>query len=743
MANPWEMDWSQPQGGTDIAPDPILAQRAAEEEERRRRAEGRADIGTGISQRGEARASGNDRVSHVTKLASDFNADPAVKAYRVAIAQFAQALGTGDGPQADLALTYAFAKAMDPDSVVRESEQGMVTSSQPMVQSAIEAVRKQFGVDGAGNFTPEARQALRMQISNAVAQRAKVYDARRAYYEKQAGELGIEPQLVVGEHDAKPFLPAIQQWVEKSNGKPEEPGLSDAADPAAPDGQEFLGYGVNEDGSPYPVYGFRNAPGGTQQPAPGFQESFAGQGISGVNEGMASALGLPVDLATAGMNLIPQGVNAVANTNIPQIENPVLGSQWFKDQMGDWAIYDQTNDPSKQFVRRVGESVGAGVIPAGASSSLSKALGVMIGSAGGGIGGATAQQIAPGNPYAEFAGEVAGGAIAGGTLMNIGRNRAQRQIEANIPTVDQLKDQAGNMYRQAEQRGVTADPTMTTQLRDNMAMTLRREGQLGPNGKITDADSATTKAFNLIEQYAGQPMTPAEMNTVRTVISDGRKSMDPSDQRLAGVLLDEFDMWSQPLAPEFAKARDISSRYLQAQDLEEARELAGANASQFTGSGFENALRTQYRQLDRNTVRGKDRFKPEVTEAIQNVSRGTPLSNAARALGRFAPTGPVSTMGSVFAPAGIGAMVGGPTGAVVGGTLGTTGMIGRGVATKMGIRGADVAELTARNGAPIPQAPLIDPQTEQMIATTTAAQLAKYLDDRRNKPRGLFGQGGY
>ncbi|HYF34459.1 MAG TPA: hypothetical protein VD994_04140 [Prosthecobacter sp.] len=186
-----------PQEGVTIAPappDPSKVRAESREEERLRlareaaerdaRGEGRAERGEERSERGEARDITNDRFSHVTKLAGDYNADPSVKAYRVAISQLGQALQTGRGPQADLALTYAFAKAMDPESVVRESEQGMVTSSQPWFQAAVENVKKQFGMDNAGSFTPEAREALRRQIANSVAQRVKVYDARRDYYTK-------------------------------------------------------------------------------------------------------------------------------------------------------------------------------------------------------------------------------------------------------------------------------------------------------------------------------------------------------------------------------------------------------------------------------------------------------------------------------------------------------------------------------------------------------------------------------
>src|SRR5205085_3923402 len=53
------------------------------------------------------------------------------------------------------------------------------------------------------------------------------------------------------------------------------------------------------------------------EPAKGdFANSYLGQGLSGANEGLADVLGAPADLATAALNLVPKGVNFLANTNI-------------------------------------------------------------------------------------------------------------------------------------------------------------------------------------------------------------------------------------------------------------------------------------------------------------------------------------------------------------------------------------------------------------------------------------------
>jgi hypothetical protein len=459
-----------------------------------------------------------------------------------------------------------------------------------------------------------------------------------------------------------------------------------------------------------------------------YANSYLGQALSGANEGLAGVLGAPADLATAALNLVPKGINAVANTHIPEITNPLLGGQQWKQILtGLGSIQPNSSDPSKQFVRRVGEDVGAAAVPGMFAGTLPKFGQALLSGFGGGLGAATAQQVAPNNPLAEFAGDVVGGGLTGLGLAKAAQRSAQRGIEAAVPTTETLKANAAKLYDQAERRGVTASPEQTQQLADDFRKTLVDEGQLGPNGAITNADSNTSKAFNLVQQYAGQPMTPKQMNTVRTVLADSRQSADPADRRLGGILLDQFDNFVSPLAPEFRQARSIASRYLQAQDLEKARELAAARANQFTGSGFENALRTEYRGLDRNNIKGNNYFSPDVADAIQTVARGTPASNFARGVGRLAPTGVVPMMGDVLPAMAVGSMASPATGGALGAGLAGAGIAGRVAATRMGISAADKAELIARNGGALDQAPLLPEGIRNFLAQLAAIQQAKYL----------------
>jgi hypothetical protein len=458
-----------------------------------------------------------------------------------------------------------------------------------------------------------------------------------------------------------------------------------------------------------------------------YANSYLGQGLSGANEGLADVLGAPADVARAAINLVPKGLNAIAGTNIPMLPEAIGGSDWIKRRLSDiGSIQGVTEDPSKQFVRRVGESVGSAAVPLSGATTPLRYGGQVLAGLTGGIGAATAQQVAPGNPLAEMLGEIVGGGAGAGAVLRASKGRAARQIAEAVPTAPQLKEQAGDLYRAAESRGVVASPEQTQQLAENFRGALTDEGRISPTGRISDVYPKAKEAAQLIGDYAGHEMNPTQIQTVRGVVSDALASPEKTERRLGSILTDVLDQWADPLAPELRQARGVASRYLTAEQLQQARRLAGARASQFTGSGFENALRTEYRGLDRSAIKGNARFTDDVNDAIEKVARGTPTSNFFRGLGRFAPTGPVSGGGSLLTALATGAATTPGTGATVGGLLAGSGILGRTVATRMGIKAADDAELIARNGGLLPL-PKPSPELLEIMRRYGLAETAKYL----------------
>ncbi len=458
-----------------------------------------------------------------------------------------------------------------------------------------------------------------------------------------------------------------------------------------------------------------------------YNESKLSQGLSGVNEGIASTFGMPVDIVNAGLRFI----------GAPTSDKPIMGSGWIADKLAKvGAIGAESPDPWNKFTRRVGQSVGAASVPiAGTVGPSAKALKAFVPAITGGTGAAMARDLAPNNPLAEVAGELVGSALGGGFSYARAKKAANIKVRENVPTIPDLKQKASDLYAAAEQNGVKANPTQTQDLASQLRTIAQDEGLISPTGRVSEAYPKAKEAMQLADDYAKGDMTPKQMQTVRKVLRDAASNNDPAEQRIATKMLTAFDDWTAPLSPELAQARTVARRYINAGKLERARELAGARASQFSGSGFENALRTEYRNLDRQIIKGNERgFTPETIAQIEKVSRGTPLSNGARAVGKLAPTGVVSMGLGSGVPFAIGNTVGGPVaGATFAAGTPLVGYLGRRAATNMGINFADMAELTARNGGNLPEASVFDPSVMRLIAAQVAGQSSPYLNREQVK----------
>lgn len=159
---------------------------------------------------------------------------------------------------------------------------------------------------------------------------------------------------------------------------------------------------------------------------------YATGAIGGFNVGLTNLAGVPVDLATMGLNLIP-GVD---------IQQPFGGSESIRRGMNVIGDFFPEPPPTAggRFAARVGEELGAAALPStailGAARGVPKlaqmgqglrqrlgqaffdpirrapglaAAGEAVAATGAGVGAATAQQVFPGNKTAEMFGQVFGG----------------------------------------------------------------------------------------------------------------------------------------------------------------------------------------------------------------------------------------------------------------------------------------------------------------------------------------------
>lgn len=155
------------------------------------------------------------------------------------------------------------------------------------------------------------------------------------------------------------------------------------------------------------------------QAATPFNETKFAQGTSGINEGIASVAGLPVDLVQGGLRLGAAGINAATGSDIQLPVNAIGGSQSIKDVMAP-AIRPESADPTNQVVRRIGQEVGASLVPAAgviarSATPIRAAIGQTAVATGSGAAAGAAQQVTD-NPYVELAAQIlGGGAVVGAT----------------------------------------------------------------------------------------------------------------------------------------------------------------------------------------------------------------------------------------------------------------------------------------------------------------------------------------
>lgn len=207
------------------------------------RNQGNSDTNTALSIKGDARADANSIIDNLSKFRSAYEQQQAVKEYRVVLPQYMQALKLPDDPTADNTLLYAYAKVMDPGSVVRESEQGAAANGSDYWSRAVEEVKKQFGI--GGNLTPEVRQRLKRDLETRVQEMGKLYRLQRQRFAKDAEAFKIDPERVVGPDDFEAYR---ADWERIKQGSAKDPTTADIYR----DGARFGGDGLNpNDGGPF------------------------------------------------------------------------------------------------------------------------------------------------------------------------------------------------------------------------------------------------------------------------------------------------------------------------------------------------------------------------------------------------------------------------------------------------------------------------------------------------------------
>lgn len=136
--------------------------------------------------------------TRVQGVAGQFDSEQAVKNYQTSAEAIDALNNAGTSPTDDISRIYAFAKVMDPNSVVREGEYKTVQDySTALIQRIGLKVKRVF--DNSGFLTDEARTFMKTTLDNRLASSKKAFDN---IYD----EYGRRIDKITGKSDGKDYL---------------------------------------------------------------------------------------------------------------------------------------------------------------------------------------------------------------------------------------------------------------------------------------------------------------------------------------------------------------------------------------------------------------------------------------------------------------------------------------------------------------------------------------------------------
>lgn len=329
-------------------------------------------------------------------------------------------------------------------------------------------------------------------------------------------------------------------------------------------------------------------------------------------------------------------------------------------------------------------------------------------------------------------GAVAGGAV--GALARIGAGG-----RATSTTVDDLKTAAQQAYRAADNAGVVYRPEAIEQLGKGILEDVVNAGyhpQIHPK---------VAGVLNAMERFGEGRVGLQKLEQLRRIAGSAAKSLEPDERRIASIIIDNIDNFTQSMtnpsmvatgdsaraSAALREARDYWGRARKLETVENLLERGKINAgSSGTGANLENATRQQLKRI-LTSDKMKRGFTPDEQEAIRKAVLGSLSQNTLRQIGRMAPgTGGLSNMLWSAAIGTAGGATGG-LGAIPVAALGGTAMGARAASGAMSRAAAQkVADIIATGGlkANVPMAELSAMRKAIVEALTrgSAQQLPAY-----------------
>jgi len=411
-------------------------------------ADNRAETGTDINVSNEARDSRKEKFDYAKNLRDEFRKAPESVNYETVMRQFSSALGAQATPTGDQALITAYAKMLDPTSVVREAEFNIVQAGDSAIGKQVANLQKQFGIDESGLIRPEVRARVLREMKNLTDNYRQSYDRIRGDYEGLADSYGVSPTAVIGTRVDSPYSAKIEKLLKEKNVTDEAEGQQlalTAGENFSTDQDKAIAAAVNQalaqGGGVQELAAAAQAAGGQVSPddIANFQKAVEaraqGQAVTfnpqktGVRSPLAQAAGeaLMTPLGTG----IASAVNATGAGLLSQVAGDEIQG------------LEALNPMASLGGNVVGSMLGTAGLAKGAAMGLGAVAPNLAGRlAGGGLAGAAGRELATeaayGGLYAGNTGEDIGTGLALGALGSLGGQAIGAGVRRVAPVVNRL-----------------------------------------------------------------------------------------------------------------------------------------------------------------------------------------------------------------------------------------------------------------------------------------------------------------
>ncbi len=278
-------------------------------------------------------------------------------------------------------------------------------------------------------------------------------------------------------------------------------------------------------------------------------------------------------------------------------------------------------------------------------------------------------------------------------------SKVDKFLNQSVPSIDQLKSTAREVFKEIDNLGISLQPKAYKGLVNKLTREATRKG--------LDADITpkATRALQRFTEKLGDSPTLTDIDIMRKVAQNAAKSIEPADAALGVAMINTVDEFLDGIRSTALKkppgAVNIGKRYKVARDLwgrARRSELLGEafDKARLQASGFENGLRTQFRQM-LNNKKTRRFFKKDELAAMRRVVEGSKKENIARLVGKlgFSEGSATQLIGGSLGVAG-GLTLGGPAGAIA---VPLIGQVSKKLAQRMTAANAAFADQVIRAGS--------------------------------------------